>query len=158
MWKIDLKIEDLNLSDEEMITVSSAVNDGERSEEAVKLIKSKYLSGSPATFLPPPQDRKAGVGLVGNPDNGKLIYENSCLHCHYQKKYSFMNLDNKKMSFNFLNAHAGGYSKNSLYQVTRYGTYSKYGKRSYMPQYPAEKMSDQQLADLRAYIEQRAAS
>jgi mono/diheme cytochrome c family protein len=48
------------------------------------------------------------------------------------------------------------YHPHSMYQVIRYGTPPKSGKRAYMPQYTSEKMSDQQVADLRAYIESRA--
>ena len=44
----------------------------------------------------------------------------------------------------------------SIYQVIRYGTPPKGGKEAYMPQYTAEKMSDQQMADLRAFIESEA--
>jgi mono/diheme cytochrome c family protein len=156
LWTIELKVSDLGLSSDEIETIESALNDPAQQTEAVSLIKSKYLQGSPATFLTPPEDRTVGTGLTGNTKNGKKIYDNSCLHCHYQKKYSFLHLDDNKLSFRYLNNGAPSYNRHSLYQVTRYGTYSLYGKKSYMPNYTAEKMSDQQLADLRAYIKHRA--
>ena len=156
LWTIELKMSDLGLTDEELATIESAMQDPTSQSDAVSLIKSKYLQGSPATFLAPPEDRKVGTGLNGDVDNGKKVYDNSCLHCHYQKKYSFLHLDDNKQSFRYLNNGAESYSRHSLYQVTRYGTYSLYGKRSYMPNYTEEKMSNQQLADLRAYIKHRA--
>lgn len=156
LWTIDLKVSDLNMTDIEKMSVESAMNNDVIRNEGIKLIKSKYLKASAATFLPPPPDRVAGTGYPGDKDNGKLIFDNSCLHCHYQKKYSFMPLDDNKMSFKYLNSKAETYNRHSIYQVVRYGTYSKYGKKSYMPNYTAEKMTDQQLADLRAYIEYRA--
>lgn len=156
LWTIDLKVSDLSLTDLEMSSVESAVKNSVLRNEGVKLVKSKYIKASAATFLPPPPDRVAGTGYPGDKENGKLIYENSCLHCHYQKRYSFLHLDDNKMSFRHLNNKAETYSRHSIYQVVRYGTYSKYGKKSYMPNYTAEKMTDQQLADLRAYIEYRA--
>lgn len=156
LWTIELKVSDLDLSSDELETIESAINDPAQQEEAANLIKSKYLQGSPATFLTPPEDRIVGTGLNGDVDNGKKLYDNSCLHCHYQKRYSFLHLDDNKLSFKYLNNGASSYSRHSLYQVTRYGTYSLYGKKSYMPNYTEEKMSDQQLADLRAYIKQRA--
>jgi len=152
MWTIDLKLNDLELTEFELEAVEAAVEKGEAPKETLALLSSKYQKKSHATFMPPPPDRKAGVGLPGNPTNGQLIYKNSCLHCHYQKRYSFLHLDEQKMSINHLDSKADTYNRHSLYQVVRYGTYSKYGKRSYMPRYSKERMSDQQLADLRAYI------
>ena len=156
LWKIDLKIGDLNVSDEELASVNDGLKRTELHGEVLKLLSNKYAKKSDATFLLPPEDRKIGTGLAGNPGNGKLIYENSCLHCHYQKRYSFMHLDKRKMSFKHLNNKMDTYHRHSIYQVVRYGTYSKYGKKSYMPNYTKEKMSEQQLADLRSYIEMQA--
>ena len=156
LWTIDLKVSDLQLAETEINSIQEAMKRPPLFEEALKFLANKYSKKSDATFLEPPKDRKVGVGTKGNPKNGKLIYENSCLHCHYQKRYSFLNLDDSKMSFSYLDRKADTYSMHSIYQVVRYGTYSKYGKKSYMPSYTKEKMSDQQLADLRAYISKRA--
>jgi mono/diheme cytochrome c family protein len=43
-----------------------------------------------------------------------------------------------------------------LYQIVRYGTYAKTGRKQYMPLYTKEKMSDEQLNDLVAYIKKTA--
>ena len=71
-------------------------------------------------------------------------------------KYSFFSLDDESLSFKYLNDKAGGYAPHSIYQVIRWGVDSKSGKRSYMPQYPKERMSDQMVEDLRAYIKSRS--
>jgi len=152
LWTIDLKVGDLEISDGEIEILKNAVDDPSLHKVGLQLLASKYAKKSGATFLDPPSDRKVGVGLKGNPDNGARIYEQSCLHCHYQKRYSFLHLDKKPLSINHLNSKADTYNRHSIYQVVRYGTYSKYGKRSYMPHYTKERMSDQQLADLRAYL------
>ncbi len=146
LWDIGYTLDDVNFSQENYETLESA-------PEKIDYIKSLYLSASEAHFVYPPDDRKIGYGLEGNAENGKLIYENSCLHCHYQKKYSFLHLDNSKLSFKHLRKHAASYKRHSIYQVIRWGVSSKSGKRSYMPQYTQERMSDQQVEDLRAYIE-----
>lgn len=143
-WTLELKLEDINIDE----TTAESLD--------VESIQAKYLQGSPATFLVPPHDREEGSGLIGDTDNGKLIYDNSCLHCHYKSKYSFLHLDGSKLSFRHLERSISKYSRHSLYQVTRWGVPVKSGKRSYMPQYTQERMSDQQLADLRAYIEMKA--
>ena len=99
------------------------------------------------------------IDLIGqNGNDGEVYSENSCMHCHYKKRYSFLHLDNSKMSFRHLNNKAGTYSRHSIYQVIRWGTYAKHGKKSYMPFFTEEKMTNQQLADLRSYIEKRANS
>lgn len=153
LWSIDITVADLGLTESEMSQIEDqTVAD----EDKIALLKSKYLQGSPAHFIPPPVDRKKGSGLTGDTANGKLIYDNSCLHCHYRGKYSYYNLDDSKLSFRELSKLAGTYHRYSIYQVTRWGVPSKSGKKSYMPQYPVEKMSEQQLADLRAYIDMRA--
>ncbi len=155
LWTIDLKLSDLHLTDAEMTQVERALG-GANNSSAIALLKSRYLSGAPATFLDPPPNRKAGPELTGDAANGKLIYELSCLHCHENKRYSFFNLDNSRYSFRHLARHIPRYTRYSIYQVARYGTSPIAGKRAYMPNYTQEKMSRQQLADLRAYIEQMA--
>lgn len=153
LWTIDLKLDDLNLSEEEIIDVNAAIGQSDSLVNSTKqFLTDRFQNASAATFVLPPEDRKAGYALKGNPDNGKLIYDNSCLHCHLNMKYSYFNLDNKKMSLNYLKNKAGKFSNHSIYQVIRYGTYPKYGKKSYMPQYTQEKLSDQQVEDLRAYL------
>lgn len=157
LWTIDLKIKDLQLSTEEKEQIESATPRTPTARNAIELIKSKYLAGSPATFVAPPQDRSEGYpGLRGDPDNGRLLYELSCLHCHEGGRYAFFELDDSKMTFRYLARHLDRYTRYSIYQVTRWGTQPLQGRRSYMPNYTAEKMSRQQLEDLRAYIEQAA--
>lgn len=152
LWTIEIKIKDLKMSEAQISSIEDAIERPALHNEALKLLSSQYVKKSDATFLLPPEDRVAGVGLKGDANRGKQIYDSSCLHCHYQKKYSFLHLDNQKMTLNHLDKKASTYNRHSLYQVVRYGTYSKYGKRSYMPSYTKERMSNQQLADLRAYI------
>ena len=156
LWTIDLKIGDLQFDADEYEFVEKALKKRSMQDSAIQIVKSKYLPGSPATFGTAHSSLENGKNLEGNPDNGQLIYENSCLHCHADRKYSYLLLDNDKLTFKHLAGKAEGYSKHSLYQVVRYGVFSKSGKHSYMPQYPYEKMTDQQLEDLKSYIEMRA--
>jgi len=153
LWTIDLTVADLKLTEGEKEDIAS---DDLADDTKLQLLKEKYLQGSPAHFVVPPPDRKAGYGLAGDTDRGKLIYDGSCLHCHYEQRYSFFHLDSTKLSFKYLWKKAPTYHNHSTYQVVRWGVPSKSGKRSYMPQYPKEKMSEQQLADLMAYIESKA--
>ncbi len=158
MWTLELKLSDLEMDAKEMSQVQEAVANmkkGQVNESMIQQINSHFLAGAPAHFVPPTPDRKAGAGLVGRPDRGKVIYELSCQHCHGAKRYSFYNLDDSATSFKHLAQHMTRYTRYSIYQVARYGTSPIPGKRAYMPQYTKEKMSDQQLEDLRAYIESK---
>ena len=156
LWTIDLKISDLELSEEDKKVINEALNGYGDKAKSIALIKEQYLDGSPATFVEPPKDRKTGYEYTGNAENGKLVYDLSCKYCHEKGRYAFFELDDSAYSFKYLERHLSRYTRYSLYQVARYGTSPLNGKRAYMPNYTLEKMSDQQLEDLRAYIEQEA--
>ncbi len=156
LWTLELRMKDLNLTEKELKQIKTAKRKKGKKQAAIELIKSKYLDGSPATFAKPPEDRKKGLVEKGDPQNGKLIYDNSCKYCHEKARYSYFELDDNPLTFKYLEKHLSKYTRYSLYQVARYGTPPLNGKRAYMPQYTLEKMSNQQLEDLRAYIEQEA--
>lgn len=156
LWENEFKLSDLKLSPEQKITVQNALNGKANESKAIALLKAAYLQGSPATFNYPPPDRKMGAKLKGNPENGKLIYDYSCKHCHSNEAYSYFKLDEEKITFEHLNKHFSKYTRYSVYQVARFGTPVMNGKKAYMPQYTSERMSDQQLEDLRAYVKQRS--
>ncbi len=161
LWTLELRLSDLRLSPEEKATVQRALDGQGDRAAAVALLKARYLQGAPATFGTPPEDRRLGYvdeGGVrsGDPDTGRLLYEHSCLHCHENQRYAFFNLDDSALSFRFLEKHLGDYSRYNLYQVVRYGTQPLPGKRAYMPNYTLEKLPDDMVEDLRAYIELRA--
>lgn len=153
LWSIDLKIKDFQFSMEELDMLESAIYEGQKQEEAIALLKSKYLDHAPASFVNPPENYKKGFeDIIGDPENGKLIYENGCLHCHMKNDYSYYELNSEKITFKQLKSRMKIYDQRSFYHVNRYGTKPKGGRKAYMPHYTKEKMSDQQLEDLRAYI------
>jgi len=156
LWTLELKMDDLNLSKDEISKINLASKRGTNTEDAIEKIKSKYLEKSPATFMYPPENRKEGFDLKGDPKNGEKIYQASCLYCHKNGRYSFFSLDETKYSFKYLQKHVDRYSPYSIYQVTRYGTSPMNGKKSYMPYYTKEKMSNQMIEDLRAFIQSKS--
>jgi mono/diheme cytochrome c family protein len=156
LWTIGLKMEDLSLSEADWKKIEADAKNAKKHDELATFIKSFYLQASPATFLKPPADRKAGYNMKGNPENGKLVYDLSCKHCHEDTRYSFFNMDDNPATFKHLEKNFSKTNRYSLYFLIRDGTYSYYGKRAYMPRYTKEKLSDQQIEDLRAYIEKMA--
>lgn len=156
LWTIDLTLADLNLEPEQYEMLNAALQGQQDAKAAVALLKSYYLPGSPATFAYPPDDRRQGYTAQGDPANGQLIYELSCLHCHEHGRYAFFRMDNSRETFRYLQKHIPRYTRYSLYQVSRWGTSPVPGKETYMPNYTQEKLSDQQMEDVRAYIEMMA--
>lgn len=157
LWTLELKMGDIQINEEDAQEISDAVKGGGNEKEAVDLLKSYYLQGSPATFVRPPDNRKTGFeNIKADPENGKLVYNFSCLHCHEEGRYAFFKLDDSKYTFKHLDKHIPRYTRYSMYQVSRWGTSPMAGKETYMPNYTLERLSNQQLEDLRAYIEQKA--
>jgi mono/diheme cytochrome c family protein len=150
-WTLELKLEDLDLTNEEYESISRALNtDGDKAR-AIKLLKSKYLLASPATFV---QDDPKGKAkqFTGNPQRGELIWELSCQTCHREFGPSQLILDQTKFTFRKFKRHFDKHTNFNLYHITRHGTYAEPGHRQYMPLYPLERLSHQQLADVEAFI------
>lgn len=150
LWTLELKMEDLAIPETDYQKFENA--DDKNSAALIADLKSYYPTNSPAEFVTPPADRKAGYGLTGDTEKGAQLYKHSCLHCHDNQRYSFFELNDSKITRKFLSKHFPKYSRYSIYQVSRYGAPSHPGKRAYMPQFTAEKMSDQQIEDLLAYL------
>lgn len=154
-WSLQLKIEDLQLSSEELTEISNLKESGQN-EELISQLKSKYQQKSPATFSEVPRDKSQGYDYEGRPVLGKAIYDLSCKHCHKPYGVSDVILDDSKQTFRWLRKNMTSSSKLSIYHIIREGTYSEAGHKEYMPLYPLEKLSHQQVEDLRAYIEKEA--
>lgn len=161
-WEMDVVIEyflsigheikDLNLSTDERKLITVALNKGLNKEEAIEIIKSKYLNYSPATFMQPQPKKERKLGASGNAKNGEKIYELSCLTCHQEMGVTNYKLDTTSITFNHLEYWSDKDSHYSVYNITRKGTYAKNGYKPYMPNYTKERLSDKQLEDLMAYI------
>ena len=121
-------------------------------KELISLINSKYLDYSPATFMKPQKIEERGLGKKGNVLRGKQIYELSCMTCHKEGGVTNYKLHDDKLTHKHLKFWANTHKTFSVYDITRKGTYSKNGYKPYMPNYTKERLSDQQLEDLMAYI------
>ena len=75
------------------------------------------------------------------------------MSCHQDGGVSGVAFTNSKVDFQKFRRSIGKKTDYNLYDIIRKGTYAGQGKPRYMPLYPKERMSDQQLEDLRAYIE-----
>ncbi len=149
LWTIDLKLGDLKLSQADLQTLKTAKQ--EKNDSIVALVKSHYLSYSPATFLEPKQN--ANRAITGDPEVGAHIYTSSCLNCHGPgKAATYLELGKDKPSYKFLKRKTERDKAFSLYTITRKGTHPIPGHKPYMPHYTKERLSEKQVEDLRAFI------
>jgi len=84
LWTLELKMDDLNLSNTDLQRIENGINNDSQNTELVQFIKSKYSQASPATFTDQPDNLKQGYGQKGDADNGKLIYDLSCKAKFYE--------------------------------------------------------------------------
>lgn len=147
-WSLQLKVGDLNLSRGEM----ESLNSGD--QKSVKtVLTSKFLDHAPATFIPAITYNERKMGEGGDVENGKVIYENGCVHCHSAKEgRTNLKLDNDKLSYKYLAKATKYHSSQSIYRIVREGTYPIEGYKPYMPHYTKERMSNEQVEDLVAFI------
>ncbi|RME94839.1 MAG: cytochrome c [Bacteroidetes bacterium] len=156
-WSLAYTLEDLGLTTKEMQRLEEGLKYPEQYHELRTWLRTFYATKSPAHFYDAPPNKAEGyAGLIGDAERGKDIYELSCLHCHREGGVSHYVLDDSKLSFRHLRRMIPKDSHFSLYQIIAYGTYAIPGHRPYMPHYPEERMSKQQVEDLRAYVEQMA--
>jgi mono/diheme cytochrome c family protein len=122
----------------------------------IALIKSKYALKSPAAFVEPPYDKGNSLP-TGDPARGAAIYELSCQTCHKAYGCSDNVFDNSSFTFKKFNRD---FDKDFwwLFKSVRHGYYGYPGHEPYMPHYTAERMSDKQVMDLKAYFQQQANS
>ena len=152
-WTLQFDLADLNLTDDDYLYINKQRKNKGNHPELVKWIKGKYLQKSPAHFYDSPPNKNTGYeGLIGDADRGRDVYELSCLYCHKEGGVSHYVLDDKTLSFKDIKRTINKNSHFSLYQIIPYGTYAIPGHRPYMPHYPLERMSKQQVEDLRAYV------
>ena len=135
LWTLDLKTDDL--ANQEYATLEE--------------LNSQFENASPATFI---TDSKEEIErLKGDPENGELIYELSCMYCHNGKsQVSELILKKDNYSINKLKKNLYKDSDFNLLHITRHGTKPHESHKPYMPHYTEERLSSQQLADLIAYI------
>ena len=155
-WSLQYKMGDLGLNEREWKQLRDEAADPARHEFLRNGLKTFYNLKSPATFLYPPSDKKQGYGLNGNAIRGKDVYELGCQQCHKHEGVSMVVFDDHKLSFQQLYRHIDSNTPYSIYEIIRLGTHAEPGSRPYMPHYTKERMSDQQVEDLRAYIEEQA--
>ena len=153
----ELKLKDLNLSDDRVNSIVKANQlPAEQKKKLLQEIDASYVHGFRAYFDETMPREKRKYGEEGDVQKGKFIYENACLFCHRDGRVTNLKLDDDKLSAQMFLSNMEGYSDKSIYQILRYGTYTMPGRNQYMPRYTKEKMSDEQINHLMAYLKELA--
>ena len=146
---IEISISDLKLSSSELNELSNDLQT--KNKKGIETLKAKYSLINEATFGN--VDLPSIAGYQTNIENGAYIFKNGCLHCHgLGKNITNFEFDESNLTLTFLKAQLDKKSHFTVPHIVRKGTYAVNGKRQYMPQYTLEKMSDEQMLDLLAYI------
>ncbi len=156
LWSIELKLGDLDLDNSFMAMLNRGRHETDKKPKLLDSLKKKYYTGSPASFADALPRQKIAMGQNGDPETGRAIYEKSCRQCHKSGGPTRYTLDFSILTFNELTKHLDDYKDKSIYQMTRYGTSPKKGYRPYMPQYPLERLSRNQVEDLAAFIRKQS--
>jgi mono/diheme cytochrome c family protein len=154
-WTIQIKLGDLKLSDVEMEKLKTAWASNVPNPEIRSLLKSKIMLYSPATFVEK-HEKEAAQNLKADASRGEQIWKRSCMTCHREYGPSQLILDDSRQTMQKFKRRLGDGSNFDLYQILRHGTHAEPGHRQYMPLYPLERMSLQQIADIQGYIESKS--
>ena len=152
LWTLQITVGDLALDEEATAAVQAGLADPAARPAAVLAVKSAFLPGSPAHTGNAPADREAGYGNTGDPARGKLIYERTCLTCHEAGGPGTYRFGSSRASYAELLGNRTQDNNWSLYTAVRYGTRPYGVPMAYMPFFTQERMSDQQLDDLVAFL------
>lgn len=151
-WSIQLKVEDLDLSVDQLADLQAKPKGKKAKEQKINWLKDQYMLASHAHVGEVPADKVKGYGLQGDKENGRLIYQSACRLCHYYNVAEVTQIYQGGLIIELMIDSIAANSTNSLYEVIRKGTHPVKNQRQYMPYYPVERMSDQQIEDLRAYF------
>lgn len=157
-WTMELKMGDLELPQEEITMIEQAIETNKDNARAVNTMRRYYREIYPATLVEPIPlaERKKISPVLNSFSNGKRLYQRSCLHCHANKRYSDYKLDKKQKTFAFLKKHFDEEnSYHSIYAAMRYSPGHK-SEKCNAPHFTGERLSDQQIQDLRFFITQMA--
>ena len=156
-WSLQWKVADLGFTGADLAELKRrALNQAEHAA-ITEDIRNRYAIAAPATFGEMPEDSKAGYPVEREVDveKGRIVFQRSCLHCHGADGASEYFFGDKVATWEKLARRFQSPSKKSLYGLIRLGTKPEKDKRPYMPNFTKERLSDEQIEDLRAYIEKQ---
>lgn len=158
LWTLELKMSQLQLSDDMLQSIQQAVQEQKSNARAVNIMRQNYLEVYPAHFgeLLEPEVRKRISPVLNSFEDGYILYKRSCLHCHGGSIRGIgYGLDESRSNFQVLRRHFDDpSSRHSIYNVLRYNP--EYNKGNSLPHFTEERLSLEQIQNLRFYIYEMA--
>ncbi|GJL57028.1 MAG: hypothetical protein NPIRA02_41600 [Nitrospirales bacterium] len=154
-WSLELRLKDLNLSESDWKKLRLTPRLPRNNQRLISWMKGLYLNASPATFSKPPVVRTATDHYIPDIEKGKAIYVLSCMSCHKNGGITAFTLENSPVTYRLMRDHTAFGANFSVYKAVRNGIKASPGK-GYMPNFPLQRMSDNQLQDLQAFIMNQA--
>ncbi|MCB9234739.1 MAG: cytochrome c [Bacteroidia bacterium] len=155
-WSLEVRLGDLDMTADDRKKLSEA-SGSDNKAELLKWFKTYYALKSPAHFGESPHSKTEGYEGTqkGNPEKGKLVFQASCMTCHAADgPAKYLTLDTDRYSRGMFKRNITHKGQFSIYEIVRHGTHPIMGHDPYMPHYPLERMSNQQVEDLRAWFEE----
>ena len=156
LTSLQITLGELKLSDNEWVSLRNFQDNPDYKDQMREMLESKYVTAYPATFpdIVPVAARKKGV--KGNSLHGMVIFEQSCLHCHQPGGLAKTIFSEKDKDASWLVSYFHKDNGGSIYNITRTGTEPSKKTPQYMPIYTAEKLTNQQLEDLAAFLVEKS--
>jgi len=153
-WSIEIKLGDLALPSDLFDRLNALPTSEKEKRELITDLKKLYSQKSSAHFITEKEEKFIIDTLpVGNPINGELIYDISCKSCHKPNGVSLMTLNSSKVTKKEFTRNLNTGNHFDLYYIAREGTHPIEGHKPYMPYYPIERLSSQQLKDLVSFLD-----
>jgi mono/diheme cytochrome c family protein len=146
LWDLELRLKDLNLSEEKLTRILTDVQSDNvlTAANARNAIKDAYLRAASATRSEMPSrisievdEYARGQIFKGNANTGKLLYESACAGCHNRE-------------FDLPEGRRLADSGKQFHKYVWQGT--EHDQSLYMPFFSKERLSQRQAADIRAYL------
>ena len=157
LWTLELKMGDLKIPDSLVADIQESIATNVNNARSVNVMRRYYPEVYPATLAGPIPlgERKQISPVLNSFSNGQRVYKQSCLYCHANRKYAHFKMDSQQKTFKLLKKHFDDTSRYSIYDAIRYSPGSK-ANRTGTPHYTSQRMSNQQIQDLRFFITQMA--
>lgn len=168
LWTLQFTLGDLDVSAEDRAFIE---DESQPAEARIARLKSYYLQGYPATLGNRPADAERGfvpgdeIAETPDPERGRDVFERACLGCHDSSDGSGPNdidftTEASRAVLSLYFTEMGGEhvepDQANLYYFLRHGEETPPGE-PYAPAFLAERVSDQMLEDMRAYVDGIAA-
>ena len=158
LWTLELRMKHIRIEGEDAKQVKEALAEQRSNAKAVNILRQYYTEVYPANFgeIPSIEQRRQVSPVLNSFANGYRLYKRSCLHCHDGSIRGIgYGLDERQANFQVLRRHFDDTSsRHSIYNALRYNPNLNGGNT--LPHFTEQRLSLQQLQDLRFYIYEMA--